>query len=292
MSGPINDRIKLRQVLRISFLPQRAAWALIAQLSLLPQTSWAWGAQGHRVTGLVAEAFLAPRTRIAIQQLLDGETLSDTSTWMDQEKRHLGSAKAQWHYTNQPVCGAPAVRCPKGNCLTKRLPDLIEVVGDARLSQAQRSDALRMVIHLIGDMHQPLHVSDNDDRGGNDVNVILAGARKPIERNLHEVWDVELVKQELRGVSEERYAEQLIASAKTDLDTIRRGTLRDWSSHAYTLAKEVVYAELPGWRCGANRPPILTLDERYIATGRMVVRTQLRDAGVRLADVLNRVLGC
>ncbi|WP_341679384.1 S1/P1 nuclease [Niveibacterium sp. SC-1] len=260
-------------------------------MSLLPNTSWAWGAQGHHITGRVAEAFLAPRTRIAIQDLLGGETLADASTWMDQEKRPLGPAKAQWHYSNQAVCGAPAIRCPRGNCLTTRLPALIEEVGDARLSQAQRAAALRMVIHLMGDLHQPLHVANNEDRGGNDVTVIFAGARKALERNLHEVWDVELVKQELRGISEEQYAEQLIVSAKTNLDAIRRGGLGEWSSHGYTLAREVAYADLPGWQCSRTPPTVSTLDARYLTTGRAVVRAQLRDAGVRLADVLNRALG-
>ena len=269
---------------------QSVASALMALLSLLPTPTWAWGAQGHRITGRVAHAFLTPRARIAIQSLLGGETLADASTWMDQEKRHLGPAKAQWHYTNQAVCGTPAIRCPKGNCLTARLPGLIDEIGDPRRSTQQRAVALRMVIHLMGDLHQPLHVADNDDRGGNDVTVQFASARKPLERNLHELWDVELVKQELRGVSDEKYAEQLIASAKTDIDTIRRGNLSDWAAHSYSLAKEVAYADLPGRRCGASAPTVLTLDARYLATSRVIVRMQLRNAGVRMADVLNRTL--
>lgn len=274
-----------------SKLTQSFAFVLILQISFLPTPAWAWGAQGHRITGRVAEAFLTPRARIATQELLGGETLADASTWMDQEKRHLGSAKAQWHYSNQAVCGASVTRCPNGNCLTSRLPALIEAVGDSRLSTQQRGVALRMVIHLMGDLHQPLHVADNNDRGGNDVTVRFAGARKPLERNLHELWDVELVKQELRGVSEEKYAEQLIASAKTDLVSVRRGDLSVWTAYSNSLAKEVAYAELPGWRCGSTASTVLTLDASYLSTGRAVVRTQMRDAGVRIADVLNHALG-
>lgn len=270
---------------------QSVASALVALLSALPAPSWAWGAQGHRITGRVAEAFLTPRARIAIQSLLGGESLADASTWMDQEKRHLGPVKAQWHYTNQAVCGTPVIRCPKGNCLTTRLPGLIEEIGDPRLSKQQRAVALRMVIHLVGDLHQPLHVADNDDKGGNDITVLFAGARKPLERNLHELWDVELVKQELRGVSEETYAYQLIASAKTDIDATRRGSFSGWATNSHRLAKEVAYAELPGWRCGATASTVVALDARYLATGRAIVRMQLRDAGVRLAEVLNRAFG-
>lgn len=270
---------------------QSVASALVALLSLLPTPVWAWGAQGHRITGRVAEAFLTPRARIAIQSLLGGETIANATTWMDQEKHHLGPVKAQWHYTNQAVCGTPVIRCPKGNCLTTRLPGLIEEIGDPRLSTQQRAVALRMVIHLMGDLHQPLHVSDNGDRGGNDVTVMFAGARKPLERNLHEVWDVELVKRELRGVSDEKYAEQLVASAKADLDTIRRGNISNWAAHSYSLAKEVAYADLPGWRCGATASTVVALDARYLATGRAIVQMQLRDAGVRLAEVLNRAFG-
>lgn len=255
--------------------------------ALAPNATWAWGAQGHRITGLVADAFLSPRARIAVNDLLGGESLADASTWMDQEKRHLGPANAAWHYTDKAVCGSPVVSCAKGNCLSNRLPGLIEEVADARLPRAQRATALRMVIHLVGDLHQPLHMADNDDRGGNDVTVVFAGARKPLERNLHEVWDSELVKQELRGISEEKYAEQLLTSATANLPAIRGGNVGDWSGHTYALAKEVAYADLPGWRCGTGAPPVLTLDERYLATGRAVVRTQLRDAGVHLARVLN-----
>lgn len=275
----------------IRFSRRTVACALLAVSACAPTASWAWGAQGHRITGLVADEFLTPRARIAVRDLLDGETLADASTWMDQEKRHLGPAKAQWHYTNQSVCGSPAVRCPKGNCLTNRLPGLTEEVSDLRLSHAQRAAALRMVIHLVGDLHQPLHMADNDDRGGNDLTVLFPGARKALERNLHEVWDVELVKRELRGISEEKYAQQLVASAKADLGPIRRGGPSEWAAHSYALAREIAYADLPAWRCGVAAPTIVTLDERYVTTGRAAVRTQLRDAGVRLAQVFNGSFG-
>lgn len=151
LGGPIPFAV---QMSLIRFFKRGVAGVLLTLTAFAPSASWAWGAQGHRITGLVADAFLTARARIAVHDLLGGESLSDASTWMDQEKRHLGPAKAQWHYTNQAVCGAPAVRCPKGNCLTSRLPSLLEEVGDLRLSHAQRATALRMVIHLVGDLHQ------------------------------------------------------------------------------------------------------------------------------------------
>lgn len=141
--------------------PTRAVTLIVTLLVLLPNNAaLAWGAQGHRVSGLVAEPFLSPRARLEVSHLLDGASLADVATWMDEEKRRLGPNIARWHYTNVSVCGPVEARCPSGNCLHERLHVLVSLLKNRSAPAAARARALRMVIHLVGDLHQTCKSTD------------------------------------------------------------------------------------------------------------------------------------
>ncbi|TXI83169.1 MAG: hypothetical protein E6Q40_11450 [Cupriavidus sp.] len=265
-----------------------------ALIAVLTCTLWsagalAWGAQGHRITGAAAEQMLSARARIVVGQILNGGSLADAATWMDEERRSLGPKVGKWHYNNIPVCGSPVARCDKGDCLTERLPSLFFVLKDKGAPREKRAEALRMILHMVGDIHQPLHAADNDDRGGNSVE-FQVGPRGGL-RSLHEIWDVDLVKANVRGQSESRYVSQMLEQMKADGGPAKwaGGTASQWAVESNRVARQVAYGPLMLNGCGvvASGGP---LTEAYVANGRQAVQLQLIKASVRIAAVLNTAL--
>src|ERR1700694_337752 len=152
-------------------------------------SAWAWGGQGHRTIGAIADRLMSPPARAAVAQLLSGDldkfgrlstrrTLEAVSDWAD-EITGTAAARPRWHYDDVPICGsAPKAHyCPDGQCNTGQLRRLITVLADTHAASRDRNEALKWVVHLVGDIHQPLHAADNGDRGGNRVPVALEGVR-------------------------------------------------------------------------------------------------------------------
>lgn len=279
-----------------------AAW--LATASVVPGVALGWGADGHRIVADVADDLLDAPTRQAVATLAGGETLADLSTWMDEERPRLAHAlpgSAAWHYDDLPVCpGVTTDTCRDGNCATAALTRYRAVLADRHASAADRLLALRIVVHLLGDIHQPLHAADNQDRGGNEVPV--AGPmsslrdepdRRPSRRdrrNLHEVWDVELVREAARHQSPAAFAAVLVDEHRRDRARLEQGTVADWVAESHRIARDEVYGPLPGFACGRVAHGAITLDARYREAGARVVRERLAVAGIRLAAVLKQAL--
>ena len=156
------------------------------------------------------------------------------------------------------------------------------LIGDTSISKPVRSEALRFLIHFIGDLHQPLHCADNHDRGGNLVKIVFRGQ----QTNLHAVWDTAVV--EALGGSEEAVATTLASKIKqSDRESWSQGTVEAWANETWTVARRFVYGSFPG--SGATDAPIV-LPGSYANDQTAVVALQLERAGVRLAAVLNRRL--
>src|SRR5437763_12329273 len=185
--------------------------ALLAVASAYPPGAPAWGGLGHRTMGAIADRLLLPAARAAVAELLSGDvdkfgapsgrrTLESVADWAD-EISGTPAARPRWHYDDAPVCGsAPKTRyCPQRQCNTAQLERLLTVVGDTHATKRERNEALKWVVHLVGDVHQPLHAADNADRGGNLVTVALAGVRTRGRESLHRAWDNELVGQALKA---------------------------------------------------------------------------------------------
>lgn len=159
-------------------------------LALGPAVALAWGATGHRVTGALAEPLLAPASRERVAAILGVETLAEASTWADEMRADPApfwqETASPWHYVTVPRgaryrdVGAP----PEGDAFTA-LERFRAVLRDPEASLEAQQRALRFAVHLVGDLHQPLHAGDGTDRGGNDFAVQWFGAPS----NLHRVWD-------------------------------------------------------------------------------------------------------
>src|SRR5690606_27820481 len=204
-----------------------------------------WGRVGHRVVARVAAARLSDRARREVRTLLGGQTLAEISTWAD-EVRNDRPETSTWHYVNIPVTDSvyrADKYCPASGCVISALEQQLALLRDRRQPHAVRAEALKWVVHLVGDVHQPLHSGDRGDRGGNDVTVWL-GLRRT---NLHSLWDSGLIGASGRDEQQlVNHIEQQLRG-RTDLAAIARGTPAEWTMEAHDLSRDVAYANLSWW---------------------------------------------
>jgi hypothetical protein len=224
---------------------------------------------------------LNPRARGAVTALLAGESLGDASVWADRIRNERRET-APWHYVNIPA-GArawdSAAWCRDGRCVVSAVTRFRTVLSDPGASQAARAEALRYLLHFVGDLHQPLHVGDRGDRGGNDVKVRWRGK----ETNLHAVWDSDLLT--AWSVSEGRYLQTLRGRIQRmtpeERGRIASGSVEGWTLDGGSFSRDVVY-RVPA---GGEIPP------EYLRAAGPVLDLVLIQAGLRLARVLNEALG-
>ena len=274
------------------FFTNRACRAVFLGLMMLILTapSWAWGREGHRLTALVAEAYLTPEAKAQIAELLHKETLADVAPWAD-EYRQSHPETAPWHFVDIPRAEAKFDRnrdCPVSqtdpkspwrDCVTDRILYFEGRLGDASLSPAERAMALKFLVHLIGDIHQPFHAL-GDDRGGNNIHVTFLGSTQcaAYTCNLHGVWDDSMIEE--RGLSEPKYTALLLQEIKENhWERLDGGEPTTWANISHHYAVEAY----------APNGAVLTHD--YYNEEIKVVDAELALGGLRLARVLNRILG-
>ena len=250
-----------------------ASFAALAAL----YEAYGYGADGHRIAGLIAQGRLCTEAEQEVRVLGQGQELDTLGLWADwirgePEWRH----SAPWHYMNIPD-GARIedYRHPPEGDILWAISHFGERLADRQLPFAERRDALRFLAHFVVDLHQPLHVGRESDRGGNRIDVD-PGTGEPV--NLHRFWDTEAV--ELTGLPPEEYARSLSALTDANADEWERDSLMDWARESQQLRPDVY-----GFDSGNNR---LTRD--YLTNAERITRLRLAQAGVRLAAEINRVL--
>ena len=261
----------------------------------------AWGSEGHRVTASVANELITPKTRLRLNQIIDNggssEGLSDIALYMDINRKELSAkipGSEKWHYDNRPVCKTLTYDqyCPKGDCASAKIPEVFRKLKDNATLKEDRLQALRFLVHMVGDIHQPLHAADDGDLGGNLKFVLIPESDQG--RRLHGVWDTDIVKRWLRGTSEFDYAKELVKKYREQLGTWQSGDVGSWMNESYSLSKLATYAGLPNFECGKEwASTIVTpvpLPESYMASAAAIVPAQLAKAGARIAWMLNMAL--
>ena len=287
---------------------RRAAAASWAFTLVLSTPVFAWGPEGHRVVGDIAERYLNAQARARVAELLksdrladgspsDRRTLGEIASWADEIKDYdWGRRRSSWHYDDVPLCADPeyAKYCRGGRCASAQLERQIGVLADPDARVRARNEALKLVVHLMGDIHQPLHAANHSDRGGNVVQVSFLGQRDnpPYgSLNLHAVWDVQMAAKLIA----DRGGERAFVSApitESDRRAWEQGSIEMWIGESHVLARDRVYAALPvAAACGDRITGVVPLGEAYYASSAPVIDIQLRKAGVRLARVLNDALG-
>ena len=275
-----------------SLLPVAALLAFVS----LPAIVSAWGNEGHRVTGLVANDLLSAKARIRLNQLVPGINLGEFASQMDVNRSALSQelpGSDKWHYDNPPICGNRpyADYCPDGNCASSRIPVYFKILADTGATTEARAQAAMFLVHIVGDIHQPLHSSDDMDLGGNQKNVLPPNTDMP--RNLHRVWDSDLPKLLLRGISEADYAKQLVSRYKDkEIPGWQQGEALDWVNESLAISQKVTYGNLPEYTCGVPWPKekVVNLPQSYMDAAQEVIPAQLAKAGARIAGMLNRAL--
>jgi hypothetical protein len=255
---------------------------LLLCLAVVPLTLFGWGRDAHRLIARHAWTMTTAKTQAAITGLLEpGETLESISTWAD-EIRPKRPETGAWHYINIPVTakrGDWKAYCPEAGCIVGKIESFSATLGDASLSRAQRAEALKFVVHLVSDLHQPLHTADRGDRGGNSVQVVVDNRAT----NLHSAWDSGILLASLRRHPE--LQQQLDRPLGADeRETLAAGTLADWIWETQEVSIHAAYGPLPD-----GSPAIL--DAKYQASAFAATNLQIRRAAARLARILDTTLG-
>lgn len=270
------------------------------------QPALAWNAVGHRIIAEIAMANVAPRTDARIHALMQAQArvntpgclignMDDAANWPDCLRGDPGHWKFTyaWHYQDEPVCGGFDIQadCTGGACVSAQIVRMRRILADRHQGDAQRLIALAFLTHFIGDIHQPLHVGDHDDRGGNEVTLrhppaALAGdGSRPV--SLHWLWDSlpDWVVNDSRHPVVRTYSPAERARIVT-------GDVVDWARESYGLARSQAYARaFHHDPCLGSTSRTVDVSDAEIAASLPVVRQRLVQAGLRLAHVLDVALG-
>ena len=328
-------------------LPRRGSWSrqlvragvfgglLLAAILSLPAAARAWGCEGHQVAALVAEKHLAAHVHARVEKILaegpidpslsrfckEGgiDAMADGSTWAD-DIRAQRPETAPWHYVDIPL-GTQHREIqkycdPRAGCVTRAINDQLAVLRSSKADPQKRADALRFLIHFVGDLHQPLHAATNNDEGGNCVPVAFFGELPQLRNpqnasyapNLHGVWDVGLLAKATMGETVEQVAAGLDRSFGKEIVRWQRGAadLDAWAWESYQLAARDAYGKLPAHISVETPQPVMSCtDDNHIAQRMLklnerlgdgyqnrtapIVRERLAQAGARLALLLNQL---
>lgn len=263
--------------------------AAISLILLMPATMFAWGGDGHQIVCLIAEERLTPAAKAGIHELLGDANISDAevASWADNVRRERKET-GPWHYVDIPL-DAPAFDENRdgqhGNNVIDQINHFAAVLADHKASKRDRTEALKFLVHFVGDLHQPLHCAERDhDKGGNGRLVYFLDQHRAI--NLHSVWDSSILLHQKGAMRVLPFAMSLNSKITAEqTDAWAKGAVKDWANESHDVAVKVVYAGVPA------RGPVPKLDQAYVDRATAAVDEQLEKGGVRLAVVLNRCFG-
>ncbi|MGC2698176.1 MAG: S1/P1 nuclease [Candidatus Angelobacter sp.] len=267
--------------------------AIVVLLSFVSAELGAWGPKGHAIVADIATARLTPVTTANLQLLLGNDSLASVASWADTVRKERDESYG-WHFVDIPKdapsfsderdCFRPQdnhkdAQTDHHNCVVDRIEIFQKVLTDENASRNQRLEALKWLVHFVGDLHQPLHAIE-DARGGNDIKLSVFGSPKcgDYDCNLHWTWDTLLL--EHAGYSEEEYVQRLNGLIdKEHLGKQATGTPEDWANESHLQARQII----------EQKPA--SVDERYYQSHINLVNQKLALAGLRLAALLNDTLG-
>ena len=279
-------------------------FALLAALFVAAPAQAYWE-YGHQTIARIAMANVTPKTRAAVDRLLAKTPLLDTpecpattiegaSTWADCVKSlknpdgtpRFGYAY-NWHFQDVDVCRPFTLEeaCKDGNCVSAQITRDVAILKDKHASEKDRAQALVFLIHFVGDLHQPLHAGDKEDKGGNDI-AATYGVYSPKRFNLHSIWDGTLAERAI--TSGPSLIRRYPAATRR---RIAAGNVTDWSRESWEVSRDYAYrTALHGDPC-APSPKKITLSEQDIETLVPVARIEVERGGLRLAKLLDQALG-
>jgi hypothetical protein len=238
-------------------------------------SSMDWGKTGHRVVSKLAQQYLTTKAQKEIDILLDGASLVSISTYGDEIKSNPKyKALRPWHYINLPLdeSYANAKKNPKGD-VVMAIKKCIAKVKDQNEPKNERAFYLKLLVHFIGDLHQPMHVGRKEDRGGNSIRLQWFGKTS----NLHRLWDSHLI--DSHGMNATQLLGDLEELSPKLIKEIQNQSLEQWVNESQALAK-IIYE---------NTPSNSKLGEEYQSRYLPLLKIQLQRGGLRLAAQLNEI---
>ncbi len=234
-----------------------------------------WGKTGHRTVGQIAEKKLSKTAKKNILKLLKGQSLAYVSTYADNIKSDKRFKKYySWHYVNFSFGKKYGDETPnKNGDLVQAIKKCVAVLKEKKSSEEDKTFYLKMLVHFIGDLHQPLHVGRGEDKGGNDIQVRWFNKGS----NLHEIWDSSMI--DHYGMSYTELSMNMESLSNYQIKAIEKGSILDWVNESQTLAKKIYASAKIGEKLGY----------KYMYDFFPVVQSQLQKGGVRLAKILNDI---
>ncbi|MDO6385912.1 S1/P1 nuclease [Uliginosibacterium sp. 31-12] len=268
---------------------------LVAALLCISGGARAWNAQGHAAVAAIAEAQLSPAALRQVSALLVGDLdrkekssgrkhLSEIASWPDEIRDEAvktdPAAYKGWHVRSNQICSEQLGACRDGNCVDQLIIRYAAVLADRSQPQRARNEALKWVVHLLGDLHMPLHSGVNRNGGG--AKVLVTGMSLKPDDTFHTVWDGVLLNAALAGWTRKS---QPVSRERLAVDSPTQ-----WMIETRDLARREVYEPLPGFSCDAKLREPIVLDLAYQQHSVAVIRAQIERAGLRLAQLLNQLL--
>jgi hypothetical protein len=247
-----------------------------------PCLAW-WGTNGHRIVGEIADSYLTPKARIAVKAILGNESIAMASNWGDFIKSDSNyNYLYNWHFIN--LKAGLSFNDMKTRLLTdtaanlyNKLDFVIKELKNKSLAQDKKLMYLRLLIHFVGDLHQPLHAGGRpEDLGGNRIKVLWFNE----STNLHTVWDERLV--EFQKLSYTEYAKAINHATKQQVKTWQQQPMMEWYFESYQISQKL-YDEI--------KQPDQKLSYNYNFDHVETLNSQLLKGGVRLAGILNAIFG-
>lgn len=235
-----------------------------------------WGKTGHRTTGEIAQQHLSNKAKKAIADLLDGHSLAYVANYADDIKSDPDYRKyGPWHYVNIDPDKTEYDRAEayKGGDLVQAIEKAVEVLKDKNSSREEKQFHLKMLVHWLGDLHQPFHVGRSADKGGNDIQVRWFGEGS----NIHRVWDSQMIDSYQMSYTE--LTENRDKLSRNEIKALEAGELLDWVYESREMADELYASVEIGEKLGYE----------YMYKWFPTVRAQLQKGGIRLAKLLNDI---
>ena len=255
--------------------------AFFALLVYLPIQTMAWGQLGHRIVGQIAESYLNPKAKLAVRGILGNETLAMCANWADFVKSDKAfDYLSNWHYINFPggLSSTELQGIMKADTATDaytQINFLVKELKNRGLAQDKKVMYLRLLVHLVGDINQPMHTGHVEDKGGNDVKLSWFGKSS----NLHAIWDSELI--ESQELSYTEYAKAINFCTPQQRAQWQNDPLSKWVEDSYRVSQKLYSSVTLGDK----------LSYRYIYDNLETANQQLLKGGVRLGGLLNQIFG-
>lgn len=240
----------------------------------LTSSSMRWGQIGHRTIGHIADGMVNKKAKKELKRVLGNETLAEVSTWMDEVRSDDSYDYAEtWHYCTIPD-GMTYEEAPaqEGGDVIWAIETIIKELKAGGLSAEEESTKLKFLVHMVGDIHQPLHVGNGEDRGGNDVRVQYFGSNT----NLHSVWDSRII--DGKQMSYTEFAEWVNHPSPAQVKAWQAATVRDWAYESISYREQVYDVPEDG-----------RISYEYGYKYFDIIKLRVLQAGVRLAGIINEI---